>query len=77
MKPHIHLGEATFANLLVDDKLAYVPSTRPPGAEGGSVLSARHDFLYNVVGGRKRSEVGHSPGAHKVRGSLPSSEVVM
>lgn len=55
MPAHINLSKAAFANLFVDGKLAYVPSTRPPGAEGGTILSARHGFLYNVVDGRKRA----------------------
>lgn len=55
MPAHIDLRKASFANLFVDGKLAYIPSTRPPGAEGGTILSARHCFLCYVVDGRKRA----------------------
>lgn len=55
MPAHIDLSKASFADLFVDGKLAYIPSTRPPGAEGGTILSARHCFLYYVVDGRKRA----------------------
>jgi hypothetical protein len=55
MPTHVDLSKAAFANLLVDGKLAYIPSTRPPGAEGGTILPARHGFLCSVVDGRKKA----------------------
>lgn len=78
MPSRIDLGETSFPDLLVDDKLAdgIAPMLEMPG-RGGRRGSVSHDFLQRVGESRKRAGLYGSPGAYKGGRSLAVGGVVM